>query len=160
MFGRAWCLKGTCDIMEVAIKAPSIRISGLLISMIRMVTIGPVDAVDRALCARSTPQDIYIWRSSCSPTCNLLPTPARPPPNHLHHHCRCYCYRAIFHYQIVYRLLLPSRPPLLPPLPNHLLPFLSLSRLSPHAAATLKLSQGPPYTPGWVGPLFSGLLTG
>jgi len=54
MFGRAWCLKGTRDIMEAAIKAPSIRVSGSLISMIRTVTIGPVDAVDRALRARST----------------------------------------------------------------------------------------------------------
>ena len=54
MFGRAWCLKGTHDIIEAAIKAPSIRVSGSLISVIRTVTIGPVDAVDRALHTRST----------------------------------------------------------------------------------------------------------
>jgi len=40
--------------MEAAIKAPSIRVSGSLISVIWMVTIGPVDAVDRALRACST----------------------------------------------------------------------------------------------------------
>jgi len=54
MFGCAWCHKGTRDIMEAAIKVPSIRVSRLLISVIRTVTIGPVDAVDQALCARST----------------------------------------------------------------------------------------------------------
>ena len=54
MFGRAWCHKGTRDIMEAAIKAPSIRVSGSLISVIRTVTIGPVDGVNRALRARST----------------------------------------------------------------------------------------------------------
>jgi len=40
--------------MEAAIKAPSIRVSGSLISVIRTVTMGPVDAVDRALRACST----------------------------------------------------------------------------------------------------------
>jgi len=40
--------------MEAAIKAPSIRVSGLLISVIRTVTVGPVDAVDRVLRAHST----------------------------------------------------------------------------------------------------------
>jgi len=40
--------------MEAAIEAPSIRVSGSLISVIRTVTIGLVDAVDWALRARST----------------------------------------------------------------------------------------------------------
>ena len=62
MFGSAWCLKGTRDIMEAAIKAPSIRVSGLLISVIRTVTIGPVDAIDRALRAHST---IGKWGRHC-----------------------------------------------------------------------------------------------
>ena len=44
--------------MEAAIKAPSIRVSGLLISVIRTVTIRPVDAVDRALRARSTGEGV------------------------------------------------------------------------------------------------------
>jgi len=54
MFGRAWCLKGTCDIIEAAIKAPSIRVSGLLVSVIWMVTMELVDTVDQVLRARST----------------------------------------------------------------------------------------------------------
>jgi len=40
--------------MEAAIKVPSIQISGSLISVIWMVTMGPVDTIDRALCACST----------------------------------------------------------------------------------------------------------
>ena len=54
MFGHAWCLKGTRDIMEAAIKVPSIWVSGSLLSMIRTVTIRPVNAVDQALRAHST----------------------------------------------------------------------------------------------------------
>jgi len=54
MFGHAWCLKGTRDIMEAAIKVLSIRVSGSLISMIRMVTVGLVDTIDQALHACST----------------------------------------------------------------------------------------------------------
>ena len=54
MFGCAWCLKGTRDIIEAAVKAPSIQVSGSLISVIWMVTIRPVDSVDQALHAHST----------------------------------------------------------------------------------------------------------
>ena len=45
MFGWAWCLKDTCDTMEAATKAPSIQVSGLLISVIRTVTVRLVDSV-------------------------------------------------------------------------------------------------------------------
>jgi len=50
--------------MEAAIKAPSIRVSGLLISVIRTVTMGPVDAVDRALRAHSTLKKLQLIDNS------------------------------------------------------------------------------------------------